>query len=114
MCGVPEAKIGRSQLCFVVIHNVIIIIDKKIIQRSKARTAQVLEGVERRGKKRAHDAEQGEKEQSNKRTRRTKNSSSGANSRRSDGAEAQGDAEKGAGGRDGHTAGHRTNRFGDG
>ena len=26
MCGVPEAKIGHSQLCFVVIHNVIIII----------------------------------------------------------------------------------------
>jgi len=88
--------------------------DKKIIQRSKARAAQVLEGVERRERKRAHDAEQGEKEQSSKRTRRTKNSSSGANSRRSDGAEAQRDAEKGAGGRDGHTAGHRTNRFGDG
>ena len=26
MCGVPEAKIGHSQLCFVIIHNVIIII----------------------------------------------------------------------------------------
>ena len=25
MCGVPEAKIGHSQLCFVIIHNVIII-----------------------------------------------------------------------------------------
>ena len=25
MCGVPGAKIGHSQLCFVVIHNVIII-----------------------------------------------------------------------------------------
>jgi hypothetical protein len=29
MCGVPGAKIGHSQLCFVVIHNVIIIIGQE-------------------------------------------------------------------------------------
>jgi len=88
--------------------------DEKIIQQAEAKTAQALEGVERRARKRAHDAEHGEKEQSNKRTKRAKSSDSGTNSRRSSGAGSQRDAEEDAGGRDGHTAGHRTNGFGDG
>jgi hypothetical protein len=33
-----------------------------VIQQAEAKTAQVLEGVERRARKRAHDAEHGEKE----------------------------------------------------